>query len=299
MAKFNLTKSIDLIIRSMIVFVFCFSLFCFSCDLLASKKPELAQADNFTKGPFGNTANTFGIGRIFIGAVLNDRYLNRPEKPDSKTIFITPGSWYPTDLLEKISFECSESGAELIKQIGKIKGKHKKNKFKYEKYAISLAKQYLGMKSYKVHNGAQGYSNFEIMIDRNKKVIGMAVIKHYLSSPGQKVISEALKKKLGKPKIQGGYSVTKLIYEGRLNDSMNLEFYNEVTRPKQEKHQKKYRGNQLLITIEDLSVTYLAKSIDELNVNYENSLSECIKSYKKYLKQEIEKEKNKASAFEL
>jgi len=250
--------------------------------------------DRYTLGPFGNTANTFGLGRIKIGMTLNDQYLKRPKTPNSKNLYITPGAWYPVNILEKITLECSKSGQDLIKKILKIKGNHKKEKGKYEKQGISLAKQFLGLKSYKVHNAALGYNNFEVMVDRNKRVIGISVIKHYSTSPGQKVISQAIKKKLGKPKIEGGYSVTKLIYEGELNDKLNLEFYEDLVNS--EEHVNR---NKLLVTIEDLSVNYLAKSVDELKVNYENSLSECIKSYSEYLEQEIEKEKNKASEFQL
>jgi hypothetical protein len=250
--------------------------------------------DNYLKGPYGNTANTFGLGRIKIGMILSDRYLQRPETTDSKVLYITPGAWYPVTILEKITLECSLSGKKLIKQILKIKGNHKKDKGKYEKQGISLAKQFLGLKSYKAHNAAQGYDNVEIMIDRNKKVIAISVIKHYSTSPGQKVISQAIKKKLGEPKVEGGYSVTKLIYEGKLNDKLNMEFYEDLI-----EDSDNIKGNLLLVTIEDLSVNYLAKSVDDLKINYENSLSECIKSYRNYLKQEIEIEKNKASEFQL
>jgi len=260
--------------------------------LAANKKKQLI--DNYLKGPYGNTANTFGLGRIQIGMILNDRYLHRPETTNSKVLYITPGAWYPVNILEKITLECSRSGKKLIKQILKIKGNHKKDKGKYEKQGISLAKQFLGLKSYKAHNAAMGYDNIEIMVDRNKKVIAILVIKHYSTSPGQKVISQAIKKKLGEPKVEGGYSVTKLIYEGKLNDKLNMEFYDDLIQ-----NSDNITGNLLLVTIEDLSVHYLAKSVDELKVNYENSLSECMKSYRNYLKQEIEIEKNKASEFQL
>lgn len=263
-----------------------------SVKLAATDKKKLN--DSYLIGPFGDTANSFGLGRIRVGMILNEQYFKRPETPSSNVLYITPGAWYPISILEKITLECSRSGKELIKQIHKIKGNHKKDKGKYQKQGISLAKQFLGLKSYKVHNAARGYNNIEIMVDRNKKVIGIAVIKHYATSPGQKVISQAIKKKLGKPLIEGGYSVTKLIYEGKLNDKLNLEFYEDLI---QNTH--KNNRNKLLVTIEDLSVNYLAKSVDELKINYENSLSDCIKSYRNYLKQEIEIEKNKASEFQL
>ena len=52
-----------------------------------------------------------------------------------------------------------------------------------------------------------------------------------------------------------------------------MEFYEDLN-----KGTDNIKGNLLLVTIEDLSVYYLAKSVDELKINYENSLSECIKS---------------------
>ena len=272
-------------------------------ELKASREAKLAKLNkpghrdqNFKRKPFGKLDKLslgvleFGVGGIEIGMKLDPDIINIPKEYE----LTYQGLWAFSDMLPQVYIEeftkrCNPWGTPLHTELQELD--RQSTSFINTKLN-SLVANNVGIRSFTIRNGADGYNWFKVLTYEDYTVFALNASKHYDRDIGNNAILNAAKKIFGDPdkvngdriRYQSGQSPINFNELGKFDDSNNSI----------------HKSASLVISARHgRQIEFVGVSIDQLSKTFTKGVSKCKAQMNTEIIEKIKEKQKEVESFAL